>query len=74
MVDGPRIRSVIKAKALASQISENEQTERAVATTSLRCFVTQQDIANMALYLCSPFGATISGQAMNVDGDMQVLI
>ena len=74
LVDGPRIRAVIKAKAAAAGISENEQTERAVQTTSLRCFVTQQDIANMALYLCSPFGATISGQAMNVDGDMQVLI
>ena len=32
------------------------------------------DIANMALYLCSPFGATISGQALAVDGDMQSLI
>jgi NAD(P)-dependent dehydrogenase (short-subunit alcohol dehydrogenase family) len=74
LVDGPRIRAVIKAKAAAAGISENEQTERAVASTSLRCFVTQQDIANMALYLCSPFGATISGQAMCVDGDMQVLI
>jgi enoyl-[acyl-carrier-protein] reductase (NADH) len=46
-------------------------TERTVATTSLKCFVTQQDIANMALYLASPFGATISGQAISVDGDMQ---
>ena len=40
---------------------------------SLRCFVTQQDIANMALYLCSPFGATISGQAISVDGGMEGL-
>ena len=71
-VDGPRIRAVIKAKAEAAGISENEMTERTVATTSLRCFVTQQDIANMALYLASPFGATISGQAISVDADMQV--
>jgi NAD(P)-dependent dehydrogenase (short-subunit alcohol dehydrogenase family) len=70
-VDGPRIRAVIKAKAQAGGISENEMTERTVATTSLRCFVSQQDIANMALYLASPFGATISGQAISVDGDMQ---
>lgn len=70
-VDGPRIRAVIKAKAEAARVSENEMTERTVATTSLRCFVTQQDIANMALYLASPFGATISGQAISVDGDMQ---
>ncbi|KAA5610801.1 SDR family oxidoreductase [Rhodovastum atsumiense] len=74
LVDGPRIRSVIRNKARADGISENEMTERAVATTSLRCFVTQQDIANMALYLCSPFGATISGQALAVDADTQVLI
>ena len=70
-VDGPRIRAVIKAKAEAASISENEMTDRTVATTSLRCFVTQQDIANMALYLASPFGATISGQAIAVDADMQ---
>lgn len=70
-VDGPRIRAVIRAKAESAKISENEMTERTVATTSLKCFVTQQDIANMALYLASPFGATISGQAISVDGDMQ---
>ncbi len=74
LVDGPRIRAVIKAKAVAGGISENEQTDRAVSTTSLRCFVTQQDIANMALYLASPFGATISGQALAIDGDIQMLI
>ena len=71
-VDGPRIRAVIAAKAKAAGISENEMTERTVATTSLRSFVTQQDIANMALYLASPFGATISGQAIAVDADMQL--
>ncbi len=70
-VDGRRIRAVIKAKAEAAGISENEMTDRTVATTSLRCFVTQQDIANMALYLASPFGTTISGQAISVDADMQ---
>lgn len=70
-VDGPRIRAVIKAKAQAAGISENEMTERTVGTTSLKSFVTQQDIANMALYLASPFGTTISGQAISVDADMQ---
>ncbi len=73
-VDGPRIRAVIRAKAEAAGISENEMTERTVAVTSLRCFVTQQDIANMALYLASPFGATISGQALSVDADMQSMM
>jgi NAD(P)-dependent dehydrogenase (short-subunit alcohol dehydrogenase family) len=71
-VDGPRARAVIRAKATALGISENEMTEKVVACSSLRCFVTQHDIANIALYLCSPFGATISGQALSIDGDMQV--
>src|ERR1700761_8244552 len=35
-VDGPRIRAVIKAKAQAGGISENEMTERTGATTSLK--------------------------------------
>ncbi len=74
LVEGPRIRSVIRNKAAAAGIGDNEQTERALSTVSLRCFVTQQDIANMALYLASPFGATISGQALSVDGGMEVLV
>ena len=74
LVDGPRIRSVLANKAAAAGIGDNEQTARALAGVSLRCFVSQQDIANMALYLCSPFGAAISGQAVRVDGGMEGLI
>ena len=73
LVEGPRIRSVLRNKALAAGIGENAQTEKSLATVGLRCFVSQQDIANMALYLCSPFGATISGQAISVDGGMEGL-
>ena len=50
-----------------------QRRPRSVSTVSLRCFVTQQDIANMALYLSSPFGATVSGQAISVDGGMEGL-
>jgi NAD(P)-dependent dehydrogenase (short-subunit alcohol dehydrogenase family) len=74
LVEGPRIRSVIRNKAAASGVSDNEQTERSLQAVSLRCFVTPQDIANMALYLCSPFGATISGQALSVDGGTESLV
>lgn len=73
VVEGARQDSVIRHKARALGTSENEQRERTVANVHLRCFVTQQDIANMALYLCSPFGATISGQALSVDGGMESL-
>lgn len=73
LVEGPRIRSVIRNKAAAAGVSDNEQTDRALGAVSLRCFVSQHDIANMALYLCSPFGATITGQAISVDGGMESL-
>ena len=73
LVDGPRIRSVLRNKAQAKGISDNEETQSALERVNLRCFVGQQDIANMALYLCSPFGATISGQAISVDGGMEGL-
>ncbi len=72
-VDGPRIRSVIRNKALARGVGENEQTEAMLSGVALRGFVSQQDIANMALYLCSPFGATITGQAISVDGGLEGL-
>jgi NAD(P)-dependent dehydrogenase (short-subunit alcohol dehydrogenase family) len=73
LVEGERIRRVIRDKAAAAGIGDNEQTARALSTVSLRCFVTPQDIANMALYLASPFGATISGQAISVDGGAEAL-
>ena len=74
LVAGDRIRRVIEAKAQAKGVSFREQEEEALRNVSLRSYVTPHDITNMALYLCSPFGATISGQALAVDGDMQSLI
>ena len=73
-VAGDRIRRVIEAKAQARGVSFQEQEAEMLKAASLRCYVTQQDITNMALYLCSPFGATISGQALAVDGDMQFTV
>jgi NAD(P)-dependent dehydrogenase (short-subunit alcohol dehydrogenase family) len=73
LVAGERIRRVIEAKSQALGVPFREQEQRLLAAASLRCYVTQHDIANMALYLCSPFGATISGQALSVDGDLQFL-
>ncbi|GAA0576661.1 SDR family oxidoreductase [Craurococcus roseus] len=74
LVEGDRIRRVIEAKAQARGVSFKEQETESLRNVSLRCYVTQQDIANMALYLCSPFGATVSGQALAVDGDTQSLV
>ena len=74
LVAGDRIRRVIEAKAQAKGVSFREEEAASLKNNSLRTYVTPHDITNMALYLCSPFGATISGQALAVDGDMQSLI
>ncbi len=73
LVAGDRIRRVIEAKAQAKGVSFHEEEAESLKNNSLRTYVTPHDITNMALYLCSPFGATISGQALAVDGDMQFL-
>lgn len=70
-VEGERIDRVIDAKARAFGISFEEQKEALLATTSLRTFVTAQDIANMALFLATGAGRHISGQALSVCGDLQ---
>ncbi|MEX0922908.1 MAG: SDR family oxidoreductase [Rhodovibrionaceae bacterium] len=72
-VDGERIRRVIAAKAEQRGISEAEMEAELLKDVSLNCFVSPQDIANMAVYLASPAGATISGQALSIDGNVEVL-
>ncbi|NMJ44050.1 SDR family oxidoreductase [Roseomonas sp. JC162] len=73
LVAGDRIRRVIEAKAQAQGVAFKEKEGELLKDVSMRTYVTQHDITNMALYLCSPFGATISGQALAIDGDLQRL-
>ena len=70
-VAGERIDRVIEAKARALGVSVEEQKEALLSTSSLRVFVTGQDIANMALFLATDAGRHISGQALSVCGDKQ---
>jgi enoyl-[acyl-carrier-protein] reductase (NADH) len=62
---------VIEAKAEAFGVSVDEQRRVLLETTSLRTFVSAQDIANMALFLASDAGKHISGQALSICGDKQ---
>ena len=73
-VEGERINRVIEAKAKASGASFAEKRQALLDTTSLRTFVTAQDIANMALFLATDAGRHISGQALSVCGDLQVYV
>jgi NAD(P)-dependent dehydrogenase (short-subunit alcohol dehydrogenase family) len=73
LVAGPRIDRVIQAKADAFGIGYEEMKQRLLKTVSLRRMVTADDVAEMALFVCSTAGANITGQAISVCGDHQVL-
>ena len=73
-VEGERIDRVIEAKAQALGVSLEQQRQSLLDTTSLRTFVSAQDIASMALFLATEAGKHISGQALSVCGDMQRMI
>lgn len=67
-VEGDRMDRVLANEARATGLSEAELRARYVDGVSLRSWVSAEDIANAALFLASPAGAKISGQAFAVDG------
>ena len=72
-VSGPRMDRVIAAEAQTRGIDLELVREQFVSQTSLKCFVETEDIAQMALFICSDLGAKISGQALSVDGNTESL-
>jgi len=73
LVAGDRIRRVLEAKAQQRGISFTELEREALASASLKEYVTPQQLADQVVFLCSPRGRTISGQAIAIDGDLQSL-
>ena len=73
IVEGPRMNGVIEARAEELGISFDEMKGRYLEKTALGRMVSPQDVANMALYLCSPLGRNISGQALSVCGHVIAL-
>lgn len=72
-IAGPRMDRVIAAEARRRGNDEDAVRESYVRQVSLRCFVEPADIAGMVLFVCSPAGARISGQALAVDGHTETL-
>jgi len=72
-VETERFRRVVRSKAEAIGQSYDDVRARFLAPVSLKRTVRPEDIANMALYLASPFGASITGQAVSVCGDVQMM-
>jgi NAD(P)-dependent dehydrogenase (short-subunit alcohol dehydrogenase family) len=73
IVEGPRQEGVIRARAELAQVSYAEIEAELTNRASLKRMVTADDIAATALFLCSPAGRNISGQALSVCGDVQTL-
>ena len=72
-VDGPRIRSVIAAKAASTGQPLEQVTQAYESQASLGRMVTAEDIANMALFAVSDAAINLSGQELVVDGHTQKL-
>jgi NAD(P)-dependent dehydrogenase (short-subunit alcohol dehydrogenase family) len=72
-VRGPRIDGVIERDAAKRGLSAAEIRRVYERQTSLRSFVSAEDIANAAFFLASDQGAMISGQALGVDGHTEGL-
>lgn len=73
LVAGDRQRRVLEAKAQQRGISFAEMERTAFSSTSIKDYVTPEQIADQVLFLCSPRGRTISGQAISICGDTQML-
>src|SRR5262245_11504459 len=73
IVDGPRMRSVIRSRAEQVGIRYDEMEERYLEKVSLRRMVSQEDVANTVLFLLSPAGKNISGQSLGVCGNVEAL-
>ncbi len=73
IVAGERQQRVLNAKAQARGVSFEEVEKAAFAGTSIKSYVTAEQLADYAVYLASPRAKTISGQALSVCGDTNIL-
>lgn len=73
LVAGDRQRRVLEAKAQQRGISFAEMERTAFSYTSIKDYVTPQQLADQIVFMSSPRGKTISGQAISICGDTQML-
>jgi len=72
-VNGPRIEGVIERDATERGVETEAIRTLYQSQSSMRLFVDAEDVANMALFLCSTAGSKISGQALGIDGHTESL-
>lgn len=67
-VEGPRMEGVLEREATAKGMTRDQVYDGYAAGTSMRSWVTAEDIANMAVFLGSPQARLVSGQVIAIDG------
>lgn len=73
IVAGERQTGVLNAKAKARGISFEEMERLAFSYTSIKEYVTAEQLADLVCFVASPRGRLISGQALSVCGDTGML-
>ncbi len=74
VIAGERIERVIAARAAAEQRPREEVHAEYASKASLRTMIPPEDIAQAILYLDSPAGCRVSGQALAIDGHLTALV
>ncbi|MCG3188608.1 MAG: D-beta-hydroxybutyrate dehydrogenase [Burkholderiaceae bacterium] len=69
VVEGQRVERVVADRAAAKGIAFEEAMSQFVAPISLRRMVSPTEVADMAVFLATNAGRSISGQAISVCGD-----
>jgi NAD(P)-dependent dehydrogenase (short-subunit alcohol dehydrogenase family) len=72
-VAGERMQGVIASRAASLGVGFDAMHEQYLERISLRRLVSGDDVAAMALFLCSPAARNVSGQAISVDGNVEYL-
>lgn len=73
IIAGDRQKRVLGAKAEARGISFEEMERVAFSHTSLKEYVTPQQLGDLVVFVASPRGRMISGQSLSVCGDTNML-
>jgi NAD(P)-dependent dehydrogenase (short-subunit alcohol dehydrogenase family) len=73
VVAGERQTKVLTDKAKARGITFDEMETLAFASTSIKEYVTAEQLADLVTFVASPRGRTISGQSLSVCGNTQML-
>ena len=72
-VEGERMNAVIAARAATLGLDVDATRRQYLDKISLRRMVSADDVAAMALFLCSPAARNVTGQAISVDGNVEYL-